>query len=375
MAKKILFLCRYTSSSLGEQVNFSLNRKVIGILNTFKYIGYDTSILKTNTGINYSKRKNTVYNELDVSIYDFSSNRKYLPRLINYLIGIYNNYKFLKNNQIKFEYILFWDFLPDTYLPIFFAKIHPQKTILDVEERIKFDPEAKYHFKLFEDIASNNYKGYKGLASSNGLNIYSKSSITINGFFGQSIQEENLCFEFLQQYLEPHRKRIFFAARFDSNRGIDLIIKLIQLDLENPQFTFIICGFGSTKILNDLKLIPHPYLEVNYEISREKYLEKLINSEISLNILKDTEFSRYSFPSKLIEYLCLGGEIFSNVYYEEIQCKYHSINLKPELIYSSLKLFINDPSNTKNVDLNKNLMTLYSIKNKSSMLLNLLSDE
>ena len=42
------------------------------------------------------------------------------------------------------------------------------------------------------------------------------------------------------------------------------------------------------------------------------------NSEISINLLKNIEFGNNSFPSKLIEYSCLGGIIFSNIEYEQI---------------------------------------------------------
>ena len=358
----------------GEDVNYSVNRKVLGILNSFKLLGFEPEILRTNDGINCKSKNKTEYYDSQIKVIDTCSTNKNFPRIINYVRNIIKNTLVLKKIKDHYQYVIFWDFLPDTFLPVFLSKIEREKVIIDIEESISHDPEASYIFKLFEAFCLRIYSTQIGFESKKGLNQSSERTISINGFFAQTIQEEEYCYGLLQNYSRINKPRIFYASRFDENRGIDVLVNLIKLDSKNQYFKFEICGFGSKFYLEKLKSINHPELSVNYEISRNEYLRKLVNSEASINILKNDDFAANSFPSKLIEYLCLGGLIFSNIHYQELETNFIKISLDYNSMYDQLiDTLIKSSSSVRHIEINKQNISKYTLEDTSEKIKTLIT--
>jgi hypothetical protein len=374
--KKVLFICRYSLNEIDGTVNYSVNRKVSGILSLFEELGYSTWILKTSDFkifFNTSKSIRRIDNKL---ILNFNYKIKYIPRIVNYLFSIIYNTSLLKKIEDRFEKIIFWDYLPDTFLPVFFSQINKYKLIGDIEELISKDPEASFLFKKFELFFLNRFSLNKIFVSNKLIHLNKNiNSFVINGFFAENINEEKKCQLKLTEYYKSNKIRVFYSSRFDENRGIDIILKLIELDRINQFFHFVICGFGSEGHLNNLKKLETGNVQIHYEVNRESFLSLLVNSEVSINLLKNNEFALNSFPSKLIEYNCLGGIIISNVIYDEIKNNCIETNFNSYEIYSKLIELSKSDFLIRDLEKNYSEIEKYSIKNIAKKLDFFLNDQ
>jgi hypothetical protein len=375
--KKVLFLCRYTTLEIDKSINYSVNRKVSGIMSLFHNIGYTCYILKTSDFKYLKNNSKSIHRFNNFILLNYNYKIKYLPRIFNYFFSILINTIKLYFLKKRFNLILFWDFLPDTFIPVYLNKINKDKLIGDIEELISIDPEASTFFKKFELYFLKNYILKKVFLSNKTIYLPSNpSAFVINGFYAESIQEEKYCSLIIDNNFSSSKLRIFYSSRFDENRGINIIIELIKLDIQNNYFIFIICGFGSDEYYNKLLELKklHKNLEIYYQIERSILIEKLINSDISINLLTNTDFGRSSFPSKLIEYNCLGGLILTNIDYDEIMENSIKISLDPLLIYKKLlELYkLNYP--VRNINKNKIEMMKYSLNSKSKDLKRFLND-
>jgi hypothetical protein len=374
--KKVLFICRYSLNEIDGTVNYSVNRKVSGILSLFQELGFSTWILKTSdfkSFFNTSKSIRRIENNL---ILNFNYKIKYLPRIVNYLFSIIYNAYLLKKIEHRFEKIIFWDYLPDTFLPVFLSQINKYKLIGDIEELISKDPEASVLFKKFELFFLNRFILNKNFVSNKLIQLNKKTnSFVINGFFAENINEEKICKLKLTEYNKSNKIRVFYSSRFDENRGIDVILKLIELDRINQFFHFVICGFGSKEYLKKLKKFETENVQIHYEVKRESFLSLLINSEVSINLLKNNEFALNSFPSKLIEYNCLGGIIISNVIYDEIKNNCIETNFSSNEIYSKLIELSKGDFLIRDLEKNYSEIEKYSIKNVAKKLNFFLNDQ
>lgn len=373
--KRIIFLCRYSIKELDSNINYSVNRKVSGILSLFASLNYSTWILKTSDFKVYNNSDKKLFKVNNNILLNFNYKSTFFPRFLNYFISIVYNSIILYRLKNKFDIIIFWDFLPDTFLPILFNNINKKKLIGDIEELISKDPEASWIFKKFEKYFINKFNLKRCFISNSAINISDNTKyFTLNGFFAENIYEEHVCNSILKSYSRSEKHRVFYSSRFDKNRGIDIMIELLELDKHNQYFSFIICGFGSESTYE--RIIKHNYsnVEVFYEVDRIELLKKLINSEISINLLKNIEFGNNSFPSKLIEYSCLGGIIFSNIEYEQILDNCIKVNFDSNEIYQALINFKNDINQVRNIDKNINEIKKYSISSKSKELNIFLND-
>ena len=373
--KRIIFLCRYSIKELDMNINYSVNRKVSGIMSLFESLNYSTWILKTSDFSNYSNSNKYLFKVNNNILLNFNYKFKIFPRFLNYFISIVHNSLILYRLKNKFDVIIFWDFLPDTFLPILFNNINKKKLIGDIEELISKDPEASWIFKNFENFFINKFNLQRCFVSNSAIKISEITKyFTLNGFYAENIYEEHLCNIMLNSYSRSEKHRVFYSSRFDKNRGIDIMIELMELDKHNQYFRFIICGFGSESMYKKIIKLNNPNVEVFYEVERIDLLNKLINSEISINLLKNLEFGNNSFPSKLIEYNCLGGKIFSNIEYEQILDNCIKVKFDSKEIYKALINFKNDISEVRNIDKNKNEIKKYSISSKTKELNIFLND-
>ena len=351
--KEVFFICRYTSKLHNEKygipVNFSVNRKVEGILTCFRNLNFNTNILVTSADIQNKNIPFLRHTENFNQIHTIKRFSFFNCRYISFFFQIITCSFYLRKIKNNIDYIIVWDLLPDTLLPIIFSSISKTKVILDIEEKITNDPEASLMFKLFENIFFKLYKSKYYFVSNENISIPSNNSLTFNGFFATSLEEELFVYEKLElKFNKPYQKNnfitLFFGGRFDKNRGIDLLIDLINLNKENSKIKFVICGFGSDfyfDILSTMAL-DNSNIKLCYQTSRGTFINELINSDVSLNLLSDLDFVNNSFPSKLVELLICSNCIISTTKYDfNENLNFKLVNYNLDSINDSLDIIFN----------------------------------
>lgn len=348
MKNKVLFISRYSNSNFEtNNINFSVNRKVEGILTCFRALNFKTYIYSTSI-FNVKRNRNTNF-EFNNNIVLNNNFTIFNIRILDYIFGILINTYHLYKLKNEFKYIIVWNYMPDTILPVYFNKICKKKIIIDIEERINVDPEASLLFKLFDNIFYKKFKSNLYFTSNESIQVpLNRTKLIIKGFFSTNLEEENDTFlKFNNQIIINSKLKIFFGGRFDKNRGIELMIELIQSDI-NYKYEYIICGFGNEYYINKLTNLANkfPNLKLYINCQRNIFIKELMDSDIQLNLLQNKDFAINSFPSKLIELLCLGKLIVTNVNLNDsnksiIICNYNVNSIKEifDSIYQNYSIY------------------------------------
>lgn len=322
MNKRCIYIVRYNPESFNDvstsNINFSVNRKVGGIGSALRKNGYACIVFRTSTGKGDIFKKPSVKRCGDlIIITPFILNLRY--RLFTYILNIFliSLQLILFISKKKSHTIIFWDLLPDTVLPALLAKLgfRKLKIILDLEEFISSDPLSPKLFQIFELFM---LKFKWGSIITSGLNLknrikYSKK-ISINGFYAENSKEE--CkYDHLIKNFNLHKKSKFktivFTGRLDYLRGYKEFLDLAML-LQDTQYKFIAFGFGEASVVSSFRERSLGIVETHFYAKRADVIDGIINSTFCFNYLANDEFASGSFPSKLIEYLCLGGGVLSN---------------------------------------------------------------
>lgn len=111
---------------------------------------------------------------------------------------------------------------------------------------------------------------------------------------------------------------ILYSGSIDKVRGVYDAIAAFEC-LEDIGYTLYISGYGRENEIQELKKrildIDKGKNKINFlgELSENEYLKLLSTVDICLNCQKDDdEFSHYSFPSKIINYLSFGKYVISS---------------------------------------------------------------
>lgn len=372
--KNFIYLARFYPKEvkefdkIGFKTNFSVNKKVSGVLNSLNSNCNSLGIVSTSCDIpNYNFRRKLIkFKNFDIYIPNLKKSR---IRLFAYICNIFNSTQVVNDIYKKNSNTIFisWDCLPDTLLPLLLSKIPRSSICLDIEEEISADPEANIFFKLFELIIFKLIKfRYYFLSNENLIRENKAKNIIINGFFAENEPEEEYILKLLNSYNRKNSDfKVFYSARMDNNRGGDILEALIRKIIQNKQILFNAVVFGDPKLINKImRFNSFPNINIYTNLNREDYLNIIINSDICLNLLKNTSFTKRSFPSKLIEFFIFSKFIIST---HKIYTK-HYLNFKyceysPNAIFQSIEdifnIIKNGNYNLSNKDL---LISEYSIK-------------
>ena len=85
--KRIIFLCRYSIKELDSNINYSVNRKVSGILSLFASLNYSTWILKTSDFKVYNNSDKKLFKVNNNILLNFNYKSTFFPRFLNYFIS------------------------------------------------------------------------------------------------------------------------------------------------------------------------------------------------------------------------------------------------------------------------------------------------
>ena len=324
---KLIYIARYADDKLIEfglaEPSHSLTRKVQGVSSALNCISQPTYILasrlrskKFSKPFVYKQGKNIIIVPYSIPIY--------LGSLGNYVVGIISSAfivrKFFKKN-LKRKYlsrVVIWDLLPDSVLPVLFSVSLKKNVILDVEEFLSDDPEASQIFKIFERICLKCMKFKSVISSFNltGNRFKLKSKIIIPGFSSIDYDEEIKYKKIRQLNIDTGDKlRIIFSGRLDATRGLKEFINIASFMEDDKRFIFVITGFGSKTVINELKNKVRKMKNVilKIDLNRNDYMNEITSCDVGFSYLDSSQFQSSSFPSKLIEYMSWLPLTISNI--------------------------------------------------------------
>ena len=367
MLSRIFYIARFNPSEIGDvsasNVNYSVIRKVSGTCSALNLNNKKCYIIRTSTGkgdnfksatvLRYGKSIVITPRLLDCKI-----------RLINYLINIIITTFLVVRlaTRLKPSGIIFWDLLPDTSLPAIITHLIYRKVKLvpDIEEFISSDVLAPKFFHWYEKtLLALPWDTILTAGMTVDGKIKFVEKIELKGYFSESLIEEEWCYQQLGKITKSDKNsvvNVVFTGRVDNMRGFPEFLQLAKLMHGGP-YRFEAFGFGDDATLSSFKTLCNGYVETNFHADRKSVLLAIMKSDYCFNFLSNEHFCGNSFPSKLVEYHCLGKQIVSNhsVIDTEIEpYVFDNIHELQEYIVSNLN------SNWSETDLKK--MMSFSIK-------------
>lgn len=136
----------------------------------------------------------------------------------------------------------------------------------------------------------------------NPLGIHNQPWIVIEGIYNSSVDEL-----YLQKIKKDTTlKTILYSGTLASRYGIENLVKAFRL-IPNKNYRLLICGDGDFKnelkehIKQDSRIVYKGQLPRKDILQLQRYADLLVNPRTP-----DGEFTKYSFPSKTMEYLASG---------------------------------------------------------------------
>lgn len=136
------------------------------------------------------------------------------------------------------------------------------------------------------------------------LEIEKKKSIVIEGMVDSQLDLKNV------KRASDENINILYAGELSKVVGVDLLLETFSMFGEDEPFKLHICGKGSTeediKKLKKRNVIYHGFLDREKMNELEKQIDIYVNPRTNSG-----EFTKYSFPSKNLEYLKTGKPVIA----------------------------------------------------------------
>lgn len=105
------------------------------------------------------------------------------------------------------------------------------------------------------------------------------------------------------------KKRVAYAGRLVESYGVKNLIQAFEL-ITDPEASLHICGGGELRSYVEEMCKKDARIHYYGIVSAERATEILQDADVLVNPRKnDDEYTKYSFPSKIIEYLMTGNEV------------------------------------------------------------------
>lgn len=336
---KIVYLANYIECKIINQRNNkymfvqSAKNKIDSIVEAMS-ITNEVTILSSGYVKNKSFKKfRSIVTRLNKSILIYASIWD-IP-LINWISSIISSiYIIIKiNKRSKIHCIIFYNYRPENAIPAFCAKLFLHiPIVLEYEDGYFADNDikkiTKYSINFLEFFISRFISG----------------AILVNKNLKERLHMENFCVclgtykeKKLYKFNDNNDKKeelvIMYSGRYDYERGIEVFLQSLRQIKYNVKIK--LAGYGPLNEYVEVQIINIQQENSNVKIHKFEYLEKsqldfeLLTSDILVNPQRiESSFSKYSFPSKLMEYMNFGKIIISSDIGEldDVIVKYYNDN-------------------------------------------------
>lgn len=240
---------------------------------------------------------------------------------INYLIFLYNGFKYLRKNKIitnKNILVLTSCFDLENFVFIFYAKMLRYKIVFDKVEDYKFITDAKsfitkfkLRFSLFWEryilyvasgIITISYYLYNNLKN-NKKNV-PVILIPVTAEINDQIETSSSSVEI--KYL--------YAGSFGKKDGLKYLIEgFLKLEKEHNNVKLIMCGTGEKDDIEYCKSLTAGCDKIEFTgyVDDEYYYKLTKNADILLMTRENSKYANAGFPFKLGEYLATGKPVIA----------------------------------------------------------------
>lgn len=322
---EIVYICPYAESSIvkerGLQGSFSpaANNKIFGIVKSLIKNKQNVTIISPalNRGNNFKLFKEKAscleqYKDVEI-LYSTCMGFKPLKKIISIFSSVRKIKELIKKG--KCQKIIYYNLYLETFIPALIAnKLFKVPIFMEYEDSLLFNEDSnflkKIMFSLLQRTAFSNNKGYILVNSIIAEQIPSNNYVVCRGFINDEIYEN------IDKKEKNEIPVVMYSGKFDTVRGINIFIQSLKY-VTNP-IHVVISGYGNTEhVKKEMKLIAQQNHCITYDIyemvEKEKLYNLLINADILVNPqLINNIFSKYSFPSKVYEYLSTCNLIISS---------------------------------------------------------------
>ncbi|UNB45527.1 glycosyltransferase family 4 protein [Staphylococcus coagulans] len=201
---------------------------------------------------------------------------------------------FFKKNKTAKYFLEIRDLWPDSFLDIGKFKLKYSKPILKFLE--------KEMYKQADDVVINNpfFETYiKNMIGNNKHFIYMPNAIT-------------------KSEVQPTNKLEAFSVIYTGNIGyaqdVEQLISIArQLNAKKVHFTAIVYGVKADRFRSAVKQERMHYVHLIPPLKREECLAMISTHHVSLSILKNTPVFMNVMPGKIVDSICSGTPIVSNL--------------------------------------------------------------
>ena len=326
VVNNILYLTDYSNSenqSLnGEKVVSapSSRRKIEHIIKALKHIGKSEITIITPSRVHLKKFKYNLttiekIKKLDIKLINSASlSVPLFGRIFTIITTIINILK--ENKSRKVSAIIFYNYELSKSIPALFAKILLRiPIIIEYEDGYFANREVNIFYRLIliliEKVCSKFLDGAVVVTSS-----LKKRMKTENVYICRGIPNYNIISksQLKTNFAKENEKiTIMYSGRFDTIRGIDLFLEALKFIYGDVKV--VITGYELLNewVENEIKKINHIEL-IKYKFLKEEELsDLLLHADILINPQKiNEEFGKYSFPSKVFEFMSTGNIVVSS---------------------------------------------------------------
>ena len=108
---------------------------------------------------------------------------------------------------------------------------------------------------------------------------------------------------------EKNEKSVFYSGSMNIKYGIGVLLDAFA-KIEDPDMKLILCGLGDAEELIKQRAENDPRIKFLGKVAHEKALELQQQATVLVNPRQNNEeFTKYSFPSKTMEYLASGTPV------------------------------------------------------------------
>lgn len=311
--KNIVYICNYMMDDI---IKVRKNKKIYSQAANNKINGIVSCLEKNNCKVDIVS--NGLVNNKTFKYYDsFKSNVNNkviyagiidipIINIVSSIISILNIISLLNKKQ-KIDYIIFYNYRPETALSAYILKkLYKIPIVVDYEDGYfnlnEISCFKKKIINYIEKLVSNNIDGAILVTSMLKDRVNCKSYV-LRGLTNEYIFKKS-------NKKEANKvPTIMYSGGLERVRGIEVLLK--SLEYTDSKFQLIISGKGEyedkIRKCNDKRLKFLGYID--YEI----VVKEMINSDILINCqLENDSFGNASFPSKLFEYASTNNLIISS---------------------------------------------------------------
>lgn len=304
------------NTSASESARHRANRVMSYFPNNTKI--HIHSVIKDNSVFLLRRKTYEISKNKHCTVY-FTSNNLVgliLKNIASFIISIHLFFLSLKNkNRIIFYNILPTSCLIYTILS-FISPTVRKRTCFEIEELYSVCSFSRFKtilFKASELIVFKKFNHFIVVNENikNRINILNnKSHVVLD--FGYNSRTEELNIENKSKKIDRKEKSIVYTGRLDYLGGINILLNAINLLPSIERKTIKITGNGVLK--NDvITFCEKSKIKFLGFLSNSDYNDLLKEASIAINPIRTTEeFSNYSFPSKVLQYLEYGCIVISS---------------------------------------------------------------